>query len=225
MLTEAVARHHGMPLHTSSVVVFTRPDIIWSNRIATAPLLSWSRQRSSNWLFLVRHQQRVGGFDPSELFFIGNWGYFDAMFAERIVQLRDTPRDQARGCWARQESDRTCTVPGGSHYWRTWFVHDAPCTNTSAFFLTHKLKIQIHRLQGSWNTGINRPVAPWTNPFKNITKSDIDVTKDLLLVRGRPSLSFCHAPRWNTERWHKHDLSDGDWMYTKGLDLVRNVSH
>jgi hypothetical protein len=175
---QAVAEYHDIPLARGDVVVFSRPDVLYSHKIDFGRLQALGRQyasRLNDFAMLTRHKEVIGGHDPSDVFFITTVGFMISTWGRHAV-VRD--RQGFPEVPGRVADPTFAGVQG-------WLLHQASCRGNHVFFIANELQLHLHRLAGGYEIAVNGPGAGWVDPSEAISHGPLDLTANAVCAVGR----------------------------------------
>lgn len=193
LLQKYAQSHLGIQPMDSDVFIRSRPDLLYSHTLDYSRLRNLAYRKINlditeesqligkpGYAFLVRHESKhFVVFDPSELFWIGNLGYFESLYAPvkaqptNFTSFYDGPN---HGCCTKQTRDCEKTT------FFSRLVFRPNRLGQNIYFIRGDIKIHIHRLSGDRGTSINRPGnSVLTSPARDSLEI-LDVTREALQV-------------------------------------------
>jgi len=212
---QAVAAYHGAPLSRGDVLLFSRPDVLYSHTIDFGPLQALGVRyaaRDNDFVLLVRHTQAFGGHDPSDVFFVGTYGFMNSTWGRHAV-IRNP-----KGLPEVPDRAPDSAFPGV----QGWLLHQPACRGNHVFFMSNELQLHLHRMDGGHETAINGPGAPWVQPGQAIAHGPLDLTAHAICAVGREELceELCvghgrgHRSHFDVHALEKVQL----YNWSRGLD-------
>ena len=172
-----VANLHGIPQDDRDLIVMTRPDIVFSHAVNLHRVRTIMAKQKV--VLLPHHDHRVGGNDPSEMLTIGPRQFFEE-------SCLAAPSDGAP-CgfegfhWLIPNPTRLSWRCG---YFASWMLYWAYSRGIMPFFYFGPLKLHLHRLDGSFNVGVMRPISHSVKTPNSKVLGVVDLTRRAKCVVG-----------------------------------------
>mmetsp|Transcript_153215 Transcript_153215/g.491334 ORF Transcript_153215/g.491334 Transcript_153215/m.491334 type:complete len:522 (+) Transcript_153215:114-1679(+) len=241
LLGREVAMLHCIPRHDLDVIAVTRPDMIFSSAI-NVPRIADVMSRLPHML-LTRHQEIVGGNDPSELLIVGPRKFWEATCAYADANSSSTLTSAPGNSSSTLSSGPgmlvvpklgLCLEPREARkcgWFAAHLVYSAFAMGVMPFFIGQPLAINLHRINGHFHMGVMNGFTKQLPQPNHPVRSTLDITQHALCVVGEftACASGRHKPRepaplsrcWGQTRWTILNPQGGLWVCKTPSDIDR----